>query len=112
MTETLLGHPADSAEGMITYGGFAEIARRLNALHPERQPPFSRQLVSRWYKCRETNGFPEREPREVEGGRILPLFNLQAVDRWHRTEYKPRQRSKPIETIPLFNVDRQGCMIA
>jgi hypothetical protein len=115
MTELLMNRPAEPAEqGDSIYGGFADIARRLNALHPERKKPISRQLVERWYKCRESNGFPEREPVEVKGGKVKPLFDLQDVERWHTTQHRPRPRRTmvPIETIPLFSVDRRGSMIA
>lgn len=108
MTETIASRPAEPAEKDQTHGGFAEIARRLNALHPERQIPISRQLVERWYKCRESNGFPEREPVEVSEGRFKPLFNLQAVNLWHTRWTRKRTGNPPIETIPLFNVDTHG----
>lgn len=101
MSDFVALHPAVPAEDGSTYGGFAEIARRLNALHPERPIPFSRQLVARWYACREANGFPEPVTREEKGRRSMPLFDLQAVERWHR----PRAGNPPIETIPLFEMD-------
>jgi len=110
MTETLLGHPADLAEQGSTYGGFADIARRLNALHPERTKPISRQLVHRWFQCRESNGFPDKHCTEVDGGRNRVLFNLQDVERWHTTQHRPRPAAIPIETIPLFNVDVRGSL--
>lgn len=114
MTEAVLEHPAELAEQVDSiYGGFADIARRLNALHPERDKPFSRQLVERWYKCRKANGFPERQPVEVKG-KVRPLFDLRLVELWHSTEYRGRTRAArpPIETIPLFDVDHRGRMIA
>jgi hypothetical protein len=111
MTEVLLERPAEPAEEGITYGGFADIARRLNALHPERSKPISRQLVQRWFVCRESNGMPDREPIEVEGGKVKPLFNLQAVERWHTSRKRTRDPNPPIETIPLFRVDARGRMV-
>lgn len=112
MTQVVLEHPAEQAEEGITYGGFADIARRLNALHPERSRPISRQLVQRWFVCREANGMPDRQPIEVEGGKTKPLFDLQAVERWHSTRRRTRESVPPIETIPLFRVDGRGRMIA
>lgn len=111
MTETLLEHPAELAEGISTYGGFAEIARRLNALHPERPKPISRQLVQRWYVCRGTNQFPDRQPVTLESGKIKQLFDLQAVERWHGGRKRTQDAKPPIETIPLFLVDSRGHMI-
>jgi hypothetical protein len=114
MTETSLDHPAEPTEEGIDYGGFAAIAARLNALHPERPKPFSRQLVARWFKCRGTNKMPDRQPVEV-GGKTKLLFDLEAVELWHATEHKPRPQKgsrEPIETIPLFRVDPSGRIVA
>lgn len=97
-------HPAAPAESESTYGGFAEIARRLNALHPQRPVPFSRQLVARWYTFRETNEFPDPVSREMRGSRSFPLFDLPSVERWHRRHFG----NPPIETIPLFDLDSRG----
>lgn len=109
MAELSVSHPAAPAEEGSTHGGFADIARRLNALHPERQVPISRQLVERWYKCRSTNEFPERHPVELGDGKIKVLFDLLAVDQWHMRWIRKRQPGgPPIETIPLFQVDRRG----
>ena len=105
MTEAALDHLAEPAEKGKTHGGYADIARRLNALHPERPRPISRQLVERWYQCRGSNQFPERHSVEVAGGRALVLFDLQAVERWYVRE---RRGNPPIETIPLFQVDYRG----
>lgn len=108
MIEAVVGHPAEPADkGNSTYGGFADIARRLNALHPERPKPISRQLVERWWKCRESNGMPDRELVEVEG-RVKALFDLRAVELWHRTQHRARKVNPPIETIPLFQIDHRG----
>lgn len=108
MTETVVELPAEPAGTVVTYGGFADIARRLNALHPERPIPFSRQLVEKWFRHRETNKFPDR--RIVEsGGKLKPLFDLDAVERWHVAWMRDRNPGNPpIETIPLFNLDRRG----
>lgn len=103
MSDFVVVHPAAPAESGSTYGGLAEIARRLNALHPERHIPISRQLVARWYACRESNGFPDLVSREARGSRSMPLFDLQAVERWHRRHFGP-----PIETIPLFELPHYG----
>lgn len=118
MSEVVVEHPAAPAESGNTYGGFAEIARRLNALHPERHLPISRQLVERWYKCRETNQFPERVTVVVKGKEKL-LFLLDEVVRWHSWWLEQRSLDNavaprryvgrpPIETIPLFEVDHRG----
>lgn len=93
--------------GSSTHGGFADIARRLNALHPEREKPISRQLVERWYKCRDTNRMPERCPVQVDGKEKV-LFNLQAVEQWHTRWLRERGAEPPIETIPMFQVDHRG----
>jgi hypothetical protein len=121
MTEIVVAHPAAPADNGSTYGGFAEIARRLNALHPERTVLISRQLVAKWYECRGFNAFPERQPVEIEG-KVKVLFDLDAVVRWHdrwmalRVENHSaeagvaarRTANPPIETIPLFTVDHRG----
>lgn len=107
MAETYVSRPADPAEHVSTYGGFAEIARRINALHPERPVPISRQLVAKWYECREVNGMPDRHPVQV-GGKIKTLFHLDSVVRWHTNKSAGRPVNPPIETIPLFNVDHRG----
>lgn len=107
MTELTTTHPAAPAVKGSTHGGFADIARRLSALHPERHP-FSRQLVARWYECREANGMPERLPIGTGPGKQELLFDLLAVERWHTSRFGTRAVSPPIETIPLFNVDHRG----
>jgi hypothetical protein len=92
-----------------TYGGFADIARLLNARHPERPTPFSRQLAAKWHKHRDTNGFPERCPVELGPGKVKYLFDLDAVERWHTGRKVIRRPvNPPIETIPLFQVDSRG----
>jgi hypothetical protein len=109
MAEALVERPAEPVDTGNTYGGFAEIARRLNALHPERAKPISRQLVAKWYACRETNGFPERMPMDEVDGRVRVLFDLVAVERWHISWRMTRPVvNPPIETIPLFSIDWRG----
>lgn len=103
VSDSVVVHPAAPAESGSPYGGLAEIARRLNALHPERPIPISRQLVSRWYAYREANGFPDIVSYEKRGARSFPLFDLEAVERWHRGHF-----GTPIETIPLFDLDSRG----
>lgn len=110
MSEVFLGRPAEPVENIAessTYGGFAEIARRLNALHPERSLPISRQLVHKWWQHRETNEFPDARVVNVDG-RTVSLFDLAAVERWHGGWLRKRQGDAPIRTIPLFEVDRRG----
>lgn len=107
--EKVLGHPAEPVEDGSTYGGFAEIARRLNALHPERPRPISRQLVHRWFECQGYNHFPA--PQVVKtNGKQKSAFDLDAVERWYvgRERERVEAGSPPIETIPLFQVDRRG----
>ncbi len=119
MTDSKHGHPAELAEeGNTIYGGFADIARRLNQLHPERGKPISRQLVQRWYKCRASNGMPARKDVEVKAGKTKPLFDVQAVERWHTGQLRDRENrirqrggNPPIDTIPLFMIDDQGSPI-
>lgn len=105
-------HPAAPAESGSNYGGFAEIARQINARHPERTLPISRQLVARWYACREKNGFPERKPVEVRGHTKL-LFDLDAVVQWHAMWLRTRQAEDApydptLGTIPLFDLNGRG----
>jgi hypothetical protein len=109
VSEFVVLHPAAPAEEESTYGGFAEIARQINARHPERGRPISRQLVERWYKCRGANEFPERRNVEV-GGKTKPLFNLDEVMRWHARWLRERstEDDPTLGTIPLFDVSPQG----
>jgi hypothetical protein len=107
MAELYVSRPAAPAGEGKTHGGFADIARLLNARHPERQIPISRQLVAKWYAYREKNGFPERRPIGGEDGK--PVFDLQAVERWHTGWLRERNGGDPpIETIPLFHLDVRG----
>lgn len=109
MSDSLVERPAEPVDTGIEYGGFAEIARRINAIHPNRRNPVSRQLVAKWYACRETNGFPERVPVSVREGRTKVLFDLAAVERWHTAWRLSRPlMNPPIETIPLFQLDVRG----
>ncbi len=89
-----------------SYGGYAAVAKELNILEPRRIRPFSRQLVQRWFDKRETNKFPEAHQVRIEGGAIKKLFFLDDVRAWHvwyRRTHPVEQ--KPMETIPLFDVD-------
>lgn len=107
MAEIFVARPAAPAGEGKTHGGFADIARLLNARHPERQIPISRQLVAKWYTHRETNGFPERRPAVGEDGK--PVFDLRAVEQWHVRWTRERNGgTPPPETIPLFHVDVHG----
>jgi hypothetical protein len=113
MTDSIVERPAEPVGMGTTYGGFADIARRLNALHPERPIPFSRQLAAKWWKHRDTNGFPERLPVEVGVGKVKDLFDLDAVERWHSgrpVTARPAVSGDEgfIDTIPLFQVDSRG----
>ncbi len=108
-----------------SYGGFAEVARRLTELHPERSRPFSRQLVNRWYTHREYNAMPEKVPVRRDG-KVVELFDLREVEEWHKTYRQHRRTTSPadrplggvmetipdfpppIDTIPLFQVDSRG----
>lgn len=108
MSEFVVMEPAAPAESESAYGGFAEIARQISARHPDRRRPISRQLVERWYKCRLSNGFPERKAVEVRG-KEKPLFDLEEVLRWHTQWMRDRQPEDPtLGTIPLFDVTPQG----
>ncbi len=108
MTAAILEHPAEPVDVGSTYGGFAAIAQRLNELYPERHKPFSRQLAAKWFRCRGTNGFPDRVHVEINGKK-KELFYLPDVERWHRDEHKERPAPRPpIETIPLFQIDFRG----
>lgn len=111
MSEFVVEHPAAPAETGSPHGGFAEIARQINARHPERGKPISRQLVERWYKCRggeRGNGFPERQNVEVDG-KFKPLFDIEEVLRWHSRWMRDRQPDDPtMGTIPMFDMTPQG----
>lgn len=110
MAEAVLGRPAEPVEDTSessNYGGFADIAKRLNALHPERPIPISRQLVHRWWQCRGTNKFPEAKIVKING-RPRSVFDLAEVEQWHTNWLGERGINPPIETIPLFDIDRHG----
>ena len=108
MSEFVVDHPAAPAENGSPHGGFAEIARQINARHPERGKPISRQLVERWYKCRDSNEFPERRYVEV-GGKMKPVFDLDEVLRWHARWMRDRQpEDHTMGTIPMFDMTPQG----
>lgn len=110
MQDTTPTEPVVDHDG--SYGGYAEIARLLSAQHPERERPFSRQLVERWYKKRGWNGFPEPQLVTTRTGKVRLKFNLAEVQQWHVT-FRATRRIKvdrvveviaPMGTIPLFDV--------
>lgn len=110
MPEVFLGHSAEPAEDTAesrAYGGFADIAKRWNALHPQRPHPVSRQLVHKLWKNRETNEFPEARLVETEG-RLRSVFDLEQTDQWYQDREMKRGGGPPIDTIPLFQVDHRG----
>lgn len=107
MTEFLVRPAEPVVQVGRTHGGFADIARLLNAHHPDRMPPISRQLVERWYKCRSTNRMPDRHPVQVNGKEVV-LFDLSAVVLWHKEWLRGRGVVPPIDTIPLFQLDHRG----
>jgi hypothetical protein len=63
-------------------GGFAWIAGQLNALHPNRPRPISRQLVHKWWVHRAYNRFPEAIGK-VGSGKGRPIFSRGAVIKWY-----------------------------
>lgn len=102
-----------------SYGGFTDIARRLNARHPESTRPISRQLVHRWSMNSSYNGFPEVVNVRTRSGKIKPWYVLADVDRWHDSYRQHRRYSRyeraqeaVIDTIPLFDVDERGNLVA
>ncbi len=110
MSESLLRHPAEPVEDTeesSAYGGFAEIARRWNALHPERPIPVSRQLVHKLWKNRGTNHFPEARLVEIDG-KTQSAFDLDEAERWYADRELKRGGVPPIDTIPLFQLDHRG----
>lgn len=102
----------ESTEDPIIYEGYAALARRLNKLHPNRRLPISRQLVHRWFLRRETNGFPPPHPIAAKSGRMKNHFDAEAVERWHITHLLHHRQTMEIETIPLFQVDSTGKLVA
>lgn len=102
--------PADLAD-KDEYVGYTVIAKRLSAQHPERTRPFSRQLVHRWFLRRAYNDFPAPHMVTMDNGKVKKLFLWKAVEEWHRT-YRAHHQQKTIETIPLFQVDSAGKLVA
>lgn len=112
MTVELLESPAEPVvDDDGSYGGYADIARVLSAQQPDRERPFSRQLVHRWYLRRGYNGFPESQQVRTKTGKVRTMFSMEAVEAWHRSyraHHRERRQNSPIETIPLFNVGMDG----
>lgn len=115
MTAGLLENPTELVvdDDGKTYGGFSEIARMLNAQQPDRERPYSRQLVHKWYINRGHNRFPEAHPVRTRSGRVRLMFNKNVVDDWHRIYRqtrvpRPRPTTPEIDTIPLFEVASDG----
>jgi hypothetical protein len=112
MTGLSTHNPAEPVVDDGSYGGFTAIAQRLSEMHPERARPFSRQLVHRWYLKRDYNDFPEALPVRARSGKIKLWFRLEAVDEWHHSYRQHRRLERPpIETIPLFELDRGGNLV-
>lgn len=101
-----------------SFGGFTDIARRLNARHPESIRPISRQLVHRWSINRDYNDFPELVHVRTSNGKIKQWFVLADVEEWYETYRRHRRHSRRgqaeeaiIDTIPLFDVDGRGNLV-
>jgi len=92
----LLSNPAEPVVDDGSYGGYAEIARLLSSLQPERERPYSRQLVHRWYLRRGYNGFPESKRVVTESGKVKYKFDMAAVERWHHA-YRAHHRQNAFE---------------
>lgn len=112
METQLLTHPAEPVvDDDKSYGGYAEIARMLNKQHPDRERPYSRQLVQRWFTHRDYNKFPEPHQVKTKSGLVRPKFKLHEVDSWHRKYRDTRGGNPPIETIPIYVVDSKGNLV-
>lgn len=117
-------HTLNPAEPVVvdddgSFGGFTEIAKRLNAGHPESIRPVSRQLVHRWSMNRDYNDFPELVNVRTSNGKIKQWFVLADVEEWYETYRRHRRRphrsrveESVIDTIPLFDVDDRGNIAA
>lgn len=85
MDAQLLSKPAEPVvvdDG--SYRGYAKIARILSAMDPDRERPYSRQLVERWHKRRTYNGFPaSHRVKNPESGAVKTMFVLAEVVAWH-----------------------------
>ncbi len=116
-------HTLNPAEPVVvdddgSFGGFTDIARRLNARHPESNRLVSRQLVHRWSMKSYYNGFPGVVNVRTRSGKIKPWYILAEVDEWYDSYRQHRRYSRydraeeaPIDTIPLFDVDGRGSFV-
>lgn len=79
-------------------GGFAKVAEHLNARHPTRVRPISRQLVHKWWRNRHWNRFPEaiEAAGSGNGGRGRPVFDLNATVNWY-ADYLRTRGGAPVE---------------
>lgn len=87
----VFANPAEPATDDGSYGGYTDIAKRLDKGHPDLSP-HSRQLVARWYAAREWNGFPERIPVRYKNGKVRWHFKLTDVEAWYARFRETRQR--------------------
>lgn len=116
-------HTINPAEPVVvdddgSFGGFTDIARRLNARHPESNRPISRQLVHRWSMNSPYNDFPGVVNVRTKSGKIKLWYVLADVDDWYDSYRRHRRYSRydraeeaAIDTIPLFDVDRRGNLV-
>ena len=108
MSLTFSSNPIDDDDG--TYGGYAEVARYVSRLNPNRpQGEYSRQAVNGWYLRRGSNNFPEPYTVRVKSGKVRQKFRISEVDEWfrlHRGTEAPTDEAEP--TSPLFRVDGHG----
>lgn len=96
MTAEILSGPADPVTDDSPYVGYTKIAKRLSAMEPDRQRPYSRQLVERWFKNSDVNDFPQPHPVKGDDGKITSLFRWEEVLAWHiryRSTHRTRVRS-------------------
>lgn len=112
---------AGTANGGEQYVGYSFIAAKLSEINSERERPYSRQAVCKWYYDRKSNGFPEARNMATKSGRTVRRFSFADVLDWYFTRHwegkllpqaqeyiirKAQERS--IRTIPLFDMDSQG----
>lgn len=86
-------HPAEPVVGDNgkSEGGFAEIARQLNDLYPNRPRPISRQLVHKWWMFRHYNAFPEAvKTKGSTNGQGRPVFDVENVIDWYASYLRHR----------------------
>lgn len=110
MTVELLENPTEPVvEDDGSYKGFSAIARLLSAQQPDRERPYSRQLVHKWYQNRGTNKFPEARQVRTKTGKVRAMFVMTDVEDWYRTTYPEHRRGHPpVETIALFQITADG----